>query len=152
MTATATATKRAKRLKVISWIILTVVPAIFAAALVIFNYGGSVKGYTDKIEKTEKRVEIIEPKLDKLQLDYISDKSTFGIDNVIILGKITSLEVSREKSDIKIEKLADSLSDLTKTVSVLAETVKHIGSDSIEDRKVIQEKLDGILKAVEEKK
>ncbi len=151
MTATPT-TKRAKRLKIASWILLTLVPAIFTAALIIFNYGGSVKGYTEKIDTTEKRVSIIEPKFDKLEKDYLSDKTTFGIEHVIVLGRLTSLEVSREKSDIRIEKLADALTDLTQTVSILNETVKNINSDSLKDRKIVQDKLDGILNAIEERK
>lgn len=150
--AATTASKREKRWKIASWVLLTIIPGIFAAITIIFNYGGSVQGYTEKINDTEKRVTIIEPKLEKYHMDYLSDKSTFGIDNVIVLGKITSLEVSREKNDIRIEKLAEALTDLTETVSVLNETVKHIGSDSIKDRELVQDKLDGILKAIEERR
>lgn len=150
--AVTAASKREKRLKIASWILLTVVPSIFTLILVIFNYGGSVQGYTDKIEDTEKRVTIIEPKLEKFFKDYLSDKNVFGIENAIIVGKVASLEDSTKKNNEKIEKLADALTDLTKTVSILNETVKHIGSDYKEDRQLVQDKLDGILNAIEEKK
>lgn len=150
--AATTASKREKRLKIASWILLTVIPSAFAAILIIFNYGGSVQGYTDKIDGTEKRVTILEPKFEKFQTEYLTDKAQYGVENVLTTGKVSSLEAELTKKGEKIEKIETALGDLTKTVTVLTETVKHISSDAVIDREIVQNKLDGILKAIEERK
>ena len=61
--------KKDKKLRIASWIVLTVVPAIFAILFLIFNWGFDAKGYVARLEKVEEKTTEVIPKIYKLEVD-----------------------------------------------------------------------------------
>lgn len=89
-------TKKAKRLKTISWIILTVVPIIVTIILLIFNFGYSAKGYEEKILTTENKVSLIIPKVEKLESNQLIENIAESFQKMEITKNALEMDKLRE--------------------------------------------------------
>jgi outer membrane murein-binding lipoprotein Lpp len=131
--------KKDKSLRVASWIVLTVVPAIFAVLLLFFNWGFDAKGYVARLEKVEGQSAEIVPKVSKLEVDYS-------------LAKLSDLFTTGEVNESKdnINKILSQLEVLNTNVAVLNNNVETIMKEKpysvkAEDWSILQKKLDKLL-------
>lgn len=110
-----------KMLKMGSWLLLTVGPAIVAAIVVIFSYGKQAQGYIDTIETTKTKIERLEPlvlssvneissinsSLDVLSLRQKADGETLNAVDKNLVSLIAVLDErkrydDKQKEDLKV--------------------------------------------------
>ncbi len=108
-----------KMLKIGSWLLLTIGPAIIAVALVIFSYGRDAQGYIDKID----RIEQIEPRIQKLE--PLTAQNVFDV---------LLLKIDIQNLKIKEEKLLQFSIDIDKKFETLIGVLNEQRDRSIQDR------------------
>jgi len=97
--------RKAKNLRIASWILLTVVPAIFAV-------GFDAKGYVAKAEQSLSVVTILEPKVSKMETEL----SLNGL-NDLFTKTIVDADTKR------VDRIIDELKTLDKSVTELTAAV-----------------------------
>lgn len=131
--------KKEKSLRIASWIVLTVAPAIFAVLLIFFNWGFDAKGYVARLEKVEEKTIEVVPKVAYLEVEH----------NLSKLSEVYSTSKTKENEE-RVSKILIQLEDLNLNVAVLNNNVEQIMKEKSykvkeEDWSNLQKKLDKLL-------
>ena len=102
-------TRTQKYIKVFSWILLTIVPAIFTVIVSVFAFGKSVEAQTSKIDYSEKQLkEYVIPHIDKFSDQIIEHES-----------KLKALSEKYEENKNFIQEQTRKINDMSSMMSII---------------------------------
>jgi hypothetical protein len=102
-------TSNGKLIKIFSWILLTIVPSIFAVLFSVFAFGKSVEAQTSKIDYSEKQLkEYVLPHIDKFS-DQIS----------VHENRLNVLKEKYEENKNFIEEQTKKINDISAMMSII---------------------------------
>jgi hypothetical protein len=106
---TSKQTRAQKYIKFFSWLLLTIVPAIFAVLISVFAFGKSVEAQTSKIDYSEKQLkEYVLPHIDKFSDQIIEHEN-----------KIKTLNEKYEENKNFIQDQMKKMNDISATMSII---------------------------------
>ena len=102
-------TSSGKFIKIFSWILLTIVPSIFAVLLSVFSFGKSVEAQTSKIDYSEKQLkEYVIPHIDKFSDQIASHENRLNV-----------LKEKYEENKNFIEEQTKKINDISAMMSII---------------------------------
>lgn len=140
-------TKKQKRLKLASWLLLTVVPAIFTVLVLIFNFGGNAQGYVDKLEHVEARVSDLDPRMDNIEklaadrgallikIESYFDENHKMLTDLQTIGIAQSISIAEIKKEIDIRNVniakfwATDWKDLQSRLDRIEQRIDNLSND-----------------------
>lgn len=120
-------TTKSNIFNILKWVLITVIPTIIASLFAVFTLGADAKTYVNKVEHTEKKIDYIEPKINKQEID---------IATLFFKYNFIETDIETTKKNIKdLEILANSINQN------LAKINQHI-DDNIRQDVNLQKRLD----------
>ena len=130
--------KKEQVLKTISWIMLSIIPAIIVTLFTIFSLGADAKTYVTKVEYAERKITELDPRVQKHEID---------IHSINLQDYYTNIALEENKKEIRETK--DDIIQIKALLHKMDKTLDRIEYTSIKNDNIIQTRIEKIEKFIE---